>query len=74
VKSHPAPPHPSVLQLLHQSMPAAACMLAALVPLMEPLGWPSAARGGAWGGPGTILGYQVTPPAAIAILGSAVLG
>jgi hypothetical protein len=55
-------------------MPAAALMLLVLVPLLEPTGLPSRANGGAWGGPGTLLGYQLTVPAALAILGSAVLG
>lgn len=62
------------MQLLHQSMPAAALMLALLVPLMEPIGLPTPASGGAWGGAGTLLGYELTAPAAIAILGSAALG
>jgi hypothetical protein len=56
-------------------MPAAAVLLAVLVPLVEPLGLPTpGGAGGAWGGPGTVLGYELTPPAAVAILVSAVLG
>jgi hypothetical protein len=55
-------------------MPAAALMLALLVPLLEPLGLPSRASGGAWGGPGTLLGYRPSLAAAAAILGSSLLG
>jgi hypothetical protein len=73
----PAPPRHSprpATQLLHQSMPAAAVMLAGLVPLMEPLGLACPLIGGAWGGPGTLLGYRFTVAAIVAILGSAGLG
>ena len=61
-------------QLLHQSMPAAAAMLAVLVPVFEPVGLPSPLVGGAWGAAGTLLGYRFTAPALAAILGSAALG
>jgi len=55
-------------------MPAAALMLAVLVPMLEPVGFPSPANSNQWAGVGTLLGYHLTPPAAAAILGSAVLG
>lgn len=69
-----APPRNACAQLLHQSMPAAAVLLAALVPAFEPVGLPAAANGFVWGAPGTLLGYQFTAPAVFAIVGSAALG
>lgn len=55
------------MQLLHQYVPLAAGLLAALVPLCEPMGWAGAP-------PGSLLGYQYTPGAVAAIAISSVLG
>jgi hypothetical protein len=55
-------------------MPAAAVLLAMLVPLVEPLGLPAPGAGGKWGAPGTLLGYECTLLATVAIIVSAVLG
>ncbi|KAF8062003.1 slc35e3 [Scenedesmus sp. PABB004] len=54
-------------QLLHQVAPVAVALLAALVPAVEPLGL----RGG---GPGTVLGYELSRGAAAWILLSSCLG
>lgn len=71
---HAASQTPETPQLLHQSMPAAAVLLAMLVPLVEPLGLPAPGAGGKWGAPGTLLGYECTLLATVAIIVSAVLG
>ncbi|GBF94129.1 solute carrier family 35 member E3 [Raphidocelis subcapitata] len=55
------------MQLLQQVSPVSAVLLAALIPLLEPVGWRGAA-------PGTILGYSFTPSAATWIVISSVLG
>ncbi|KAF8065848.1 slc35e3 [Scenedesmus sp. PABB004] len=55
------------LQLLHQVSPLSVVLLACLIPLLEPVGWRGA-------GPGTILGYHLTPPAAFWIVVSSALG
>ncbi|KAL4436857.1 hypothetical protein ABPG75_003996 [Micractinium tetrahymenae] len=55
------------MQLLHQYVPLAAGLLALLVPLCEPMGWAGAP-------PGSLLGYQYTPGAVVAIAVSSVLG
>lgn len=68
---HPAAPRP---QLLHRTMPSAALLLALLVPVAEPLGLPGPANAFTWGGRGTLLGYELSLPALVAILGSAALG
>ena len=61
-------------QLLHLSMPPAALMLAVLAPMVEPLGLPGGRGGGGWAARGTLLGYEWSVPAALAVLGSAALG
>lgn len=58
----------SGLQLLHQVSPPSVLLLALLVPTLEPIGWGPAP------GPDTVLGYQLTPPAAFWIVISSVLG
>ena len=55
------------MQLLQQVSPASVLLLAALIPLMEPVGW-SDRR------PGTILGYEPTAAAVAWILASSALG
>lgn len=55
------------MQLLHQYVPLAAGLLALLVPLCEPMGSAGAP-------PGSLLGYQYTPGAVVAIAVSSVLG
>lgn len=55
------------MQLLHQYVPLAACLLAILVPLCEPMGWRDR-------GPSTLLGYVYTPGSVVAIAVSSVLG
>lgn len=57
----------SSMQLLHAYTPQATLLLGLLVPLGEPLGWSTHAKG-------TLLGYTYTPAAATAILVSAGLG
>jgi solute carrier family 35 protein E3 len=54
------------MQLVQQVSPVSAGLLAALIPVFEPVGWRSA-------GPGTILGYALTPAAAAWIVASGVL-
>jgi solute carrier family 35 protein E3 len=55
------------MQLLQQVSPVSAALLAVLIPVFEPVGWRGA-------GPGTILGYALTPSAAVWIVASSVLG
>ena len=55
------------MQLLHQYSPIAALMLGVMVPIFEPLGLQSR-------GPGTLLGYEYSLPAIVAILISSLLG
>lgn len=55
------------MQLLHQYCPIAAGFLAVLVPIMEPVGFSMATKD-------TLLGYEYTPMAVVAIAVSAVLG
>lgn len=66
----------SSMQLLLAYTPQAAALLAALVPLVEPLRLPAGAPPPAGGrfGDGSLLGYRPSPAAAAAILVSAVLG
>lgn len=61
--------HASSMQLLQQYCPAAAAMLAGLVLTAEPLGLRASQRDA-----DTLLGYQMTPAAGVAIALSAVLG
>jgi hypothetical protein len=53
------------MQLMHQYCPWAAGLLAVLVPIFEPMGFADPR-------PDTILGYDYTPAACVAIAGSAV--
>jgi hypothetical protein len=66
----------SSMQLLHAYTPQAAALLAALVPLLEPLRPRAGAPPppGARFGDGSLLGYRPSPAAAAAILASAALG
>jgi solute carrier family 35 protein E3 len=59
----------SGMQLLHQCTPTAAAIMALLVPLVDRTGLGQAAPG-----PGTLLGYAWTAPAAAVVLGSSFLG
>lgn len=55
------------LQLLHQVSPCSVVLLALLIPCLEPVGFSSP-------GPGTVLGYHLTPAAGFWIVVSSVLG
>ncbi len=54
-------------QLLNEYSPIAAGMLAVLVPTFEPMGWRTREAG-------TLLGFEYTWPAVVAIAISAILG
>lgn len=54
-------------QLLHQAAPSAVVLLSVLIPIMEPVGFSNPVEG-------TLLGYQLSPASATAILISSVLG
>ena len=60
-------PASPVLQLLNEYSPLAAGLLSVLVPVFEPLGLQSR-------GPSTLLGYEYSPSACVAIAISAALG
>lgn len=55
------------MQLLHEYTPVASVLLGVLIPIFEPMGWTDPQ-------PDTVLGYQYTPGACLAILMSAILG
>lgn len=57
----------STMQLLHQYTPQAAVLLGVLIPLCEPMGWVSRDQD-------TLLGYEYTGSALVAIAISSVLG